>query len=301
MPLLMDWLESLSYDIKAGGQCVRNASPFSTCTACQESCEKNAIIIENSGIQIVKEQCDGCGLCIPSCPVQALEGLSPNRKTIGDTVVLGEDLRPTKYELLHFYKKGVRTIAIPKGDTKMQILIDETNAILEKMKKNLFRVVTESVHDLKGETRLSRRAFFSNLAKDSKNLALSTVTPARWRFDQDKFKRAGMFEGWALFQVHLESDKCTLCEACFRLCPGKVFMTNGSLLVIVNGNCNGCSLCMDVCRENALRVEQDLQKALELEATIHPLSCQKCFCDFLSWDEDDTCPICQGTGQHRLS
>ncbi|KKK34780.1 hypothetical protein WQ57_22420, partial [Mesobacillus campisalis] len=237
MPLLMNWLESLTYDIKAGGQCVRNASPLSTCTACKESCEKNAIIIEKSGVQIVKEQCNGCGLCIPSCPVQAIEGLSPNRKTIGDTLVLGEDLQPTKYELFHFYKKGIRTIAIPKGGSEMQILIDETNEILEKINTNLFQVVTGPVHDLKGQTRLSRRDFFSKLAKDGKNLALSTVTPAKWRFDQDKFKRAGMFEGWAFFQVHLDSEKCTLCETCFRLCPGKVFMTNGSLLVIDTGNC----------------------------------------------------------------
>ncbi|WP_053362964.1 4Fe-4S binding protein [Bacillus sp. FJAT-27251] len=301
MPLLMDWLESLSYDIKAGGQCVRNASPFSTCTACQESCEKNAIIIDKSGIQILKNRCDGCGMCIPSCPVQALEGLSPIRKTIGDTLVLDEDLQPTKYELLHFHKKGIRAIAIPKGDKKMQKLVDETNETLEKMETNLFQVITGPVQDLRGQKRLSRREFFSKLAIDSKHLALSTITPAKWRFDQDKFRRAGMFEGWAFFQVHLDSVKCSLCEACFRLCPGEVFMTNGSLLVIDTGNCNGCSLCMDVCRENAVRLEPDLQKALELEATVLPLSCQKCSCDFLGWKQADICPICQGKGQHSLS
>jgi ferredoxin len=300
MPLLTNWLESLSYELTAADHCLRKINSFSTCTACQESCEKNAIIVGEYGIQIVKDICDGCGLCIPSCPVQALEGQSPNRITINQTLILDESLQPTKYELLYFYKRGLRTISAPGMDGKLEKIIAKTNEVLGRIGKDPFRIVKELEPVPEEQVRLSRRDFFSKLYFDSKKLALSTVTPAKWRFDQDKFKRPGMFEGWALFKVKLDPEKCTLCEACFRLCPGKAFTVKDSMLKIDYSKCSGCSLCMDICRKKAVQIGTDVQPSVILEITILHLNCKKCFCDYLGWEEADTCPICETAGQHSL-
>jgi ferredoxin len=300
MSLLINWLESLTYDLKAADHCLRRVSPFSTCNVCQESCGKNAIKVGKNGVQILEKLCDGCGLCIPSCPVQAMEGQSPNRITINQTLILDESLQPTKYELLYIYKRGIRTISAPRMDGKLERIIAEANEVLRGMSKDPFNIVKELEPVPKEEVRLSRRDFFSKLSFDSKKLALSTVTPAKWRFDQDKFKHAGMFEGWAFFQVDLDPEKCTLCEACFRLCPSVVFTVKDSMLTINHGKCSGCSMCMDVCREKAVQIGTDVQQSVILETNILHLNCKKCSCDFLGWEEADICPICKTAGQHSL-
>jgi ferredoxin len=39
------------------------------CNACVKACSKDAVIIENYLAKIDYEKCNGCGDCVPSCPV----------------------------------------------------------------------------------------------------------------------------------------------------------------------------------------------------------------------------------------
>ena len=55
-----------------GERCVHALSTVATCTACVEVCPRSAWILDDDGLGLDTETCDGCGLCVPACPEEAL-------------------------------------------------------------------------------------------------------------------------------------------------------------------------------------------------------------------------------------
>ncbi|MCM3765490.1 4Fe-4S dicluster domain-containing protein [Neobacillus niacini] len=293
MSLWMKWLESLSHEIIAADHCLRKISPFSTCTSCVDSCETQAISFEN-GIPMVNNQnCNLCGRCVTVCPVVALEGQSPSRKVVNKVLILEDGPTPTVNELLFMYKNEIRTISISSPNQKVDQIIKETNSQLMGMNHLPFDIRNDHESVKLQAKKLSRRDFFNKLSSDSKKLAATTVTPAKWRFNHAKFKMTNLYPNWAFFAIEFRKEQCTLCEACFRLCPENVFSNDGEQLTITAVNCTGCSLCVDVCRYQGIKIKQEIRESAAECITIHNTNCKTCGDPFYSWEEEDNCFICK--------
>jgi ferredoxin len=294
MSLFTNWLESLSYDLEAADHCLRKTSPFSSCTTCIDICPEHAIKGGKGSLSIDHNQCDGCGRCITLCPVQALMGESPRRKTLKGMLLFDEGPLPTTTELYYFYKRGIRSIYVKNeedGLMELQRVLEEVNFTLTQMGKEPISLTSQFVMPTP-ERKISRRDFFTNVSTNSKKLALSTAAPAKWRFNQAQFKVAGMFEGWSLYAVDIHSS-CTLCETCFKLCPSKVFTIKDGQLAINNENCSGCKLCVDVCLDKGIQVNQDVKEAKPIHINVEHNLCKSCNSSFTSWKREETCPICK--------
>jgi Pyruvate/2-oxoacid:ferredoxin oxidoreductase delta subunit len=63
-----------------------------------------------------------------------------------------------------------------------------------------------------------------------------------------------------LWQVRLETGRCTWCMACVTLCPEQVFTqainAEGAVnhVILQDSRCTGCGLCLDVCDVHALSI-----------------------------------------------
>jgi ferredoxin len=293
MSILIDWLESLSHELNPSDQCLRKFSPFSTCTSCIDSCEEQAISFEKGFPVINNQSCNLCGRCVTVCPVLALEGQSPSRKVANNVFIWEDGPLPTVNELLFMYKNEIKTISTSNSNDKLKQMMEETNSLLVKMGFPPFEMSPHSETDNLQEAKLSRRDFFNKLSFESKKLAATTMTPAKWRFNHTQFKVAKMYPDWAFFSISLNKDKCTLCETCFRLCPENVFSIEGEQLKIIAGNCTGCSLCVDVCRYEGINISQNVFGAATESMTIHLRTCKNCDDPFYSWENEESCFICK--------
>lgn len=294
MSLFTNWLESLSYELEAADHCLRKTSPFSSCTTCIDICPEQAIKGEKGSLTIDHNQCNGCGRCITLCPVQALMGESPRRKTLNGILIFDDGPLPTINELFYLYKRGIRSVYVRtegKGLTELKRVIEEVNSQLVKMGKEPISITSELVLTTP-ERKVSRRDFFTNVSTSSKKLALSTAAPAKWRFNQEQFKVAGMFEGWSLYSVDINSS-CTLCETCFKLCPSNVFTLKDGQLAINSENCSGCMLCVDVCLDKGIQINQAVKEARPIHMNVEHYICKSCNSRFASWKREETCPICK--------
>jgi Fe-S-cluster-containing hydrogenase component 2 len=300
MSLLTNWLESLSYDLKTSENCLRKISPFSSCTICHDICEKQAIGYTKDGVQFDEKACNECSRCITSCPVLAIEGKSPERNVIDGVLFLEGESLPTENELLYLYKKGIRKINHPELDNRLETTINETNKILKELEMEPLTYNDNITVNAPKEKKVSRRDFFYNISNNSRKFALSTFTPIKWRFNHKDFNRADLFEGWSFFSVLLNLESCNLCESCFRLCPANVFQMDEDFLNIDISKCLGCSLCTDVCKNNAVSVTADIDKTNIHRYGIFKGTCKTCGSHFHSWEKDNVCYICKTSKENSI-
>jgi ferredoxin len=294
MSLFTNWLESLSYDLEAADHCLRKTSPFSSCTACIDFCPEQAINGGKGTLTIDHNRCNGCGRCITLCPVQALMGESPRRKTLNGMLIFEDEPLPTTNELFYLYKRGIRSIYVKteeKALAQLQSMLEGVNPLLERMGKVPISITSELGLSTP-EKKVSRRDFFTNVTSSSKKLALSIAAPAKWRFNQEQFKVAGMFQGWSLYSVEINSS-CTLCETCFKLCPSTVFTLKDEQLEINSEACSGCMLCVDVCMDKGIQINQEVKEAQSASMSVIHNTCKSCHSSFTYWEEKETCPICK--------
>ena len=87
--------------------------------------------------------------------------------------------------------------------------------------------------------------------------------------------------------VHVDTEKCSLCEVCARRCPTDALTTKqeGTTLSLFyqHGECIGCPVgksCEDTCPEKALRLERDADAAgvpaVELKSQGELVQCSYC-------------------------
>ena len=294
MSLLTNWLESLSYELEISEACSKKKSPLSTCTACMDECPQKALIFKEGNLKLDDKACSLCGVCITVCPQQAIKGQSPAREIIQDHLLLqDESPLPSFMELLYFHKKGVRYIQKESIDEELGRRIGKVNEILHVM--NLDPILTTKTIPLKkdAQQKLSRRAFFAKLSMDSKKTVLSSVTPVNWRFNEGSFKFSSLYHEWSFHEVKINEENCTICEACFNICPSNVFTLENETLRIDEKNCSGCNLCVDICQQNGIKVAQVTHKVHEVVYQVHKNECTSCRSSFYSWAKTNECGICK--------
>lgn len=293
MSLLTNWLESLSYELEISESCTRKISPLSTCSACIDECPEDAIHIEDGKIKMNDKICSSCGICITVCPVQAVKGQSPSRKVSQNHLILEQHSPlPSLMELLYYHKKGIRFILHSALHTNLENRIVMANEILSAMGLELLQVTNQLAEQREEQPRLSRRDFFAKLSSDSKKTVLSTATPVKWRFNESNFKPSVLFKDWSFYKVMISRDECTLCEACFNICPPGLFSPSENKLTINESQCTGCNLCMDICKTSAIKVEQSVHQAPPASYNWHKNICSQCGTGFHTWEESVLCHIC---------
>jgi Pyruvate/2-oxoacid:ferredoxin oxidoreductase delta subunit len=139
---------------------------------------------------------------------------------------------------------------------------------------------------------LSRRAFFGSFQQEGRKLAKS-MAPVSWRMEQDDWKLTKYYPDYQFFSVYIKKDQCTLCQACFSLCPENVFLLKEGELQIHNEKCVNCTSCTDVCPENAIEIIPDMQRKRECAEHIQLKTCKDCGHRFYTYNsETEKCHVC---------
>lgn len=293
MSLITNWIESLSYELEISAACTRKISPRSSCTVCIEECPVDSISLKDGEISINDEICTDCGVCVTVCPVQAIKGQSPVRKIVQNYLLLQDDSTlPTMTELLYYHKKGIRFIHKPLINADIKKRIDNVNEALAILQAEPLSLVDQIELSPEEQPRLTRRNFFAKLTMDSKKAVLSSVTPIKWRFNESNFKTSNLYNDWSFYEVRINRENCTLCEACFTVCPEDVFTLEEETLKLKDHKCIGCSLCSDICKENAIQINQHIHRSEDTSFPVHQTICTKCKSSFHSWIASEECPIC---------
>lgn len=293
MSLLTRWMESLAETVEINETCLRKISPFSKCTKCIDICDDDAIAFNNGKPIIVEDKCTLCTKCITECVVHAIEGNVPKREVIHDTIIYHAEIVPSRTELLYYYKNGVVKIAVEEELTEAwKLQLESANQYLQAMGLETFQLVKEKPQQAPAE--FTRRNLFRHFAKESKGLAMSSFTPAKWRFNHKVFSLNKAYPDWDFYEVEMDREKCNLCEICFKLCPEDVFNIQEATLTLDLSKCNGCQLCQDVCQEQAITVSEYVHPKKIKELNIYSLVCSKCKSPYLSWTEtEEFCFVCE--------
>ena len=291
MALLSKWVESLDFEYEILSSCTRHRSHHSTCTKCVETCEKQAISINNGKPVIDHSKCVQCGDCMAACPVQAVAGILPKRKIKQNRLMISDHLFPTTMELLILHKKGITSIILEDESLNQEWMhrIDQVNQMLMELGESPFSISTDFVKD---EEVCSRRELFSLWKKESKSL-MREMSPAKWRFNHHALNVRQYYTDFQFTNITVDIDKCTLCQVCVRICDQKCFEIQNEHFSLSIKGCTSCGLCADICPEKAIILEEKIIKAKEINLPIYEKKCQACHHSFKTVREhDEMCTPC---------
>lgn len=301
MGLLSRWLESLDYDYNILPHCSRHQSPRSSCTNCIDSCPENAIQLVNGKPKINSTKCTECGECVASCPIQAVEGFLPKRSIINNQLIADDKKVPTQKELLAYYKKGVTTIVYQEQEitSEWAEIIRKVNRILEKLGEEPFEVSSACVKANQEEA-LTRRELFYSWGQDLKQIA-KDMTPAKWRFNHESLDIAKYYPNYQFVDISLDTAKCTLCQACQKLCKKDALQISETDFTIVPQQCSDCGLCQDICPESAISIKKHISIAENVNHPVHEKVCCTCKKAFSTLcEEQDMCMICRKRKEYAM-
>lgn len=291
MGLFSKWVESLDYEYDILPTCTRSISPRSKCEVCINSCDQDAILLEKGKTVIDREKCTECGICIAACPVQAIAGIYPKRTVMQSQLIIKNGDVPTVKELLILYKKGIKTIISEEASLldECQDVIEEANELLQIVQEEPF---STNIKRVKEEEFLSRRELFAFWRNEGKSV-VQQVAPAKWRFNQTDFHLPKYYQNFQFATITIESEKCSLCHACEKLCPYECFHIGDEQFLIIAQKCSSCQLCADACPEAAIKVEETVVERKDLSLPIMKKTCHSCQSPFNTLSEsDETCPAC---------
>lgn len=292
MSLLGKWLESLDFEYKILPSCTRNKSPRSTCLECVTSCGEQAIEIVDNVPVINHDKCSECGHCVSACPVQAVEGIFPKRTIIQDQLVLSDRKFPSAKELLVLYKKGIKTIRVENEDLlkEAKAAIEEANVLLAQLEEAPFIILIKKIDN--SEQTFSRRELFTHWKKEGKSV-LKDFAPATWRFNQSHFDLSNYYKGYQFAKIEIDTEKCSLCNACQRLCEKNCFDIGEDHFTISADKCSVCLLCADICPEKAITIEKRISEKEEVTLPIYKKICSNCSEEFYILSTKDVkCQMC---------
>lgn len=298
---LSHWLESLAYDYNILSHCSRYQSPRSSCMECIDSCPENAIKIEDGKPKIKSKDCIECGDCVASCPVQAVEGFLPKRTIIDKQYIVDSKKAPSLKELLVYYKKGITTIVCDEQyvNPEWEDTIRNVNEVLEKLGEKPFKIRHEK--ELPDNSDLmTRRELFFTWEKDLKQIA-KNMTPAKWRFNHESLNLSNYYPDYQFVDITLDTNKCTLCKACQKLCEKNCLQINETHFSILTQYCSNCTLCQDICPEGAISLKRMISPASVRNHHIHIKRCSTCEETYETLDEEQhLCVICRKKEEYSM-
>jgi ferredoxin len=300
MSLLVKWMESLSIDVSITERCLLRVSRKSSCRSCVDACEHSALAIVDQLVTVDTSKCDSCGGCFSACPVSAITGSMPKRQSRNGLLIYESHYCPSVKELLIYRKQGIKGFMIPTGwqDDRWVAVIEEANSVLLEL--NLEPFCFQLAEELSEQT-ISRRELLFSAKNKGKSLA-QELTPAAWRVNSDGWSLPAAFPEFQFYQVELDTTKCSLCQACFRLCSQQVFQISDSELVIDHQKCTDCALCEDICPEDAIVIRNMVREKSESRVAVVKSRCNRCKQQFYAFAgiESELCHVCAKAGDDWL-
>ena len=298
MSILVNWLESLHEEMKVSSKCVRVRNRKSTCVFCIEACKQNAFEIKDHLLILDRNKCTMCGDCILICPLSAIKGVISNRFFVGGSLLFNHNYVPSIKELLIYKKRGMTSIQVSHHPLTVEwkMVVSQSNDYLQILDEDSIEVVQKGKEEV-----ISRRAFLGSFQKEGRQLAKS-MAPASWRMEKDDWKITRYYPDYQFFTVKLNRKKCTLCQACFTLCPENVFQIKDLLLVIQNEKCVYCTSCTDVCPTNAIEIVRGVKRINDNQENVHLKECIVCEHTFYTFNvETVKCHVCANRDLDWLS
>lgn len=273
-------------------RCVHAHAPKARCRACADACPREAWLLDEDGLGLDTEACDGCGLCAPVCPQAAITfasspALRPARG--GRAAYAGCERVADREEagvlaclhtlgvraLADLWLKGVRRLRVAHGDcascsrdAKEGLAAAAAELVRLTGDRGLEPLTVERVQpvgDWQSErdeaANMSRRGLFDALLRPAhavvEGVDPDAGDPSALAADArlPRATRATI----ARRVPEIDAALCEACDACVGICPHTVIRlvrepADAARYEVDPTRCTDCGLCVDVCAAGAIRI-----------------------------------------------
>ena len=318
-------------------RCVHVRLEVATCQSCVAACPHDAWILDDEQLALDTHLCDGCGICVASCPEAALDIATVTPEQLAGTVdarLVCEKVgsQPGGWKLpcvnaiglrhlAYLYRTGLRRIEISTADcgccerdhgTRLRDRLEGMNRVLssrrmatislDKASAGRGRSTASIDSNSPDEAVLSRRRFLFGLVNgDAKP---KTHDPVR----SDAAPGSCLpptGEGQLAFYVpKIDPARCNGCDACVHVCThGAMNLSPQKDAYMVDPNrCTYCGLCVDVCDQQAVSIAESAPVG-SLRIPLHSQTCTACGARFHeptpAPGQGKRCRICRQTTHQR--
>ena len=300
------------------------------CGLCAPACPEGAIV---ERFRTASHRCDGVETAFAACPAAGVdagtEGLLPCLHVLGDRA------------LLRLHARGVRRLLLCGGDcdtcprggvTRVQAQGARVSALLaargqpalalEALPQTDWTSALAAACAASKRRALDRRALLLGWVQSAADGVVDLderepgglarfVPPGRLAGSTEldgASHRAGFDTGGAPgggFSLHapaIDTQRCSGCDACARICPHQVLRIEPEAYRIDPDGCTGCGLCVDVCAAAAIHISSPAP-APETRIPLHPARCSACGVHFhvphVPTAGAARCPVCVQAPHHQ--
>ncbi|GEM_PF-626250 len=324
-------------------KCINSYSSAVECSKCTEICPEGAAKFKGKKVIFDEKLCSNCGICKAKCPTQAIKVKNTGEESILNHI--GEKKNPVfscsmegaagnlnisclnamhpefisalfilyKDKKLYFNTSSCTKCEMGYNDSVFRDALDKSLIFVKRLGISpVYEILSEEADfsDLLDEE-ISRRNLFKLVTKESRNIALKTITTI---IDEDEQLSVRKLLLKAIQNIEIETDKpntfweywnvnadCDGCGKCKSVCPGKAWKIENNdtsiQLYHSSGNCYKCGLCKTVCPKKAIAESvSEIRNSLEfvLKREIKLNTCKVCNKKFIyDSEKDEVCDVCR--------
>jgi ferredoxin len=243
-------------DVRAE-RCVHSVTEQASCCACVDACPTGAWVIDDEMLGIDANLCDGCDLCVPACPEDAIvqrfrpairrtprgsvalacceqtriDGAGIPRMPCLHAIGLSDLLRLVRDEVRYLVTAAGDCDACPRGKSeRLENRLRPLNGMLSDrslptidhrpLDAESWRRTWHRLDSLAAQNRVSRRSFFRSAVEQPAKCIEQALDRAEGRsITPGSLLPRGSPEDPAPFVPRLDQKRCSGCDACARLCP----------------------------------------------------------------------------------
>lgn len=256
--------------------CVDLISPKGHCNFCVDNCPIDAISFENENI-IIKDNCNGCGICTSNCKPKALTKINPTENDLINAMKSGNidkfdchiDSEDERMCVGALSKEIITYIYLSDNDFFSNINDDKcANCKFDKGYKLFNKRITAIDNSARDYDSLHFKKEKSDVDLNKREFLKSIFTLPSKRFDNSiknyhEYYSELVNENPEIthyidvkFPVATD-NKCSKCQACVKLCPTNALDMKQDNMYLNKSLCCGCGLCSNVCFEKALIMQKN--------------------------------------------